>query len=75
MQPDLSTKRGAAPSRARRVDLAMIQLAEMLPPTPSALWTLARQMGLDQAVGGLPFDDPLNGAEAPWDYMPLLRMK
>src|SRR6266568_5113209 len=53
----------------------MIQLAEMLPPTPSALWTLANQMGLDQAVGGLPFDDPLNGSDAPWDFMPLLRMK
>jgi len=53
----------------------MIQLAEMLPPTPSALWTLARQMGLDYAVAGLPFDDPLNGADAPWDFMPLLRMQ
>jgi mannonate dehydratase len=53
----------------------MIQLAEMLPPTPSALWTLASQMGLDQAVGGLPFGDPLNGADAPWDFMPLLRMQ
>ena len=53
----------------------MIQLAEMLPPTPSALWTLARQMGLEQAVGGLPFDDPQNGADAPWDFMPLLRTK
>jgi mannonate dehydratase len=53
----------------------MIQLAEMLPPSPSALWTLASQMGLDHAVGGLPFDDPLNGSDAPWDYMPLLRMK
>ncbi len=53
----------------------MIQLAEMLPPTPSALWTLASQMGLDQAVGGLPFEDPLNGSDAPWDFMPLLRMK
>lgn len=53
----------------------MIQLAEFLPPTPSPLWTLARQMGVDHAVGGLPFDDPLNGADAPWDYMPLLRMK
>src|SRR5262249_19116284 len=54
---------------------AMIQLSEMLPPTPSALWTLASQMGLDNAVGGLPFDDPLNGADAPWDFMPLLRMQ
>jgi mannonate dehydratase len=53
----------------------VIQLAEFLPPTPSPLWTLARQMGVDHAVGGLPFDDPLNGADAPWDYMPLLRMK
>lgn len=53
----------------------MIQLAEMLPPTPSALWTLCRQMGVEHAVGGLPFDDPLNGADAAWDYMPLLRMK
>jgi mannonate dehydratase len=53
----------------------MIQLAEMLPPTPSALWTLAQQMGLDQAVGGMPFGDPQNGTDAPWDFMPLLRTK
>ncbi len=49
----------------------MIQLAEMLPPEPSALWTLASQ----RAVGELPFTDPLNGPDAPWDFMPLLRMK
>jgi mannonate dehydratase len=53
----------------------VIQLAEMLPPTPSALWTLARQMGLEHAVGGLPFNDPQNGTDAPWDFMPLLRTK
>jgi mannonate dehydratase len=53
----------------------MIQLAEMLPPTPSALWTLASQMGLENAVGGLPFNDPQNGSAAPWDYAPLLRTK
>ncbi|MDQ6674502.1 MAG: mannonate dehydratase, partial [Chloroflexota bacterium] len=53
----------------------MIQLAEMLPPTPSPLWTLARQMGLEHAVGGLPFDDPQNGTDAAWDFMPLLRTK
>ncbi len=53
----------------------MIELAEMLPPVPSALWTLARQMGLEYAVGGLPFNDPLNGSDKPWDFMPLLRTK
>src|SRR5918911_740023 len=53
----------------------MIELAEMLPPTPSPLWTLCRQMGLEYAVGGLPFADPLNGSDRPWDFMPLLRMQ
>ena len=53
----------------------MIQLSEVLPPTPSALWTLASQMGLDQCVGGLPFDDPLNGDDQPWDFAPLQRTK
>ena len=46
------------PPRARYICRRMIELAEMLPPTPSALWTLASQMGLEYAVGGLPFDDP-----------------
>ena len=53
----------------------MIEIAEFLPPTPSSLWKLAKQAGVDQAVGGLPFDDRLNGADAPWDYLPLLRMQ
>jgi mannonate dehydratase len=53
----------------------MIELAEMLPPTPSALWTLASQMGLEYAVGGMPFDDPDNGSDEPWDFAPLLRTK
>jgi mannonate dehydratase len=53
----------------------MIKIAEFLPPTPSPLWKLAKQAGVDYAVGGLPFDDPLNAGDAPWDYMPLLRMK
>jgi mannonate dehydratase len=53
----------------------MIELAEMLPPSPSALWVLASQMGLKYAVGGLPFDDPDNGSDQPWDYAPLLRTK
>jgi len=53
----------------------MIKIAEFLSPTPSPLWKLAKQGGADYAVGGLPFDDLLNGDDAPWDYMPLLRMK
>jgi mannonate dehydratase len=53
----------------------MIQIAEFLPPTPSPLWKLSKQAGVDWAVGGLPFDDPQNGSEAPWDYRPLLRTK
>ena len=53
----------------------MIHIAEFLPPTPSPLWKLAKQAGVDWAVGGLPFGEPFNGADAPWDYMPLLRMK
>jgi len=32
-------------------------------------------MGLEHAVGGLPFNDPQNGTDAPWDFMPLLRTK
>src|SRR5258706_4586300 len=53
----------------------MIEIAEFLPPTPSPLWKLSKQAGVDWAVGGLPFDDPLNGADAPWDRAPLQRIK
>lgn len=53
----------------------MIEIAEFLAPTPSPLWKLAKQAGIDWAVGGLPFNEPFNGVDAPWDYLPLLRMK
>jgi mannonate dehydratase len=53
----------------------MMQIAEYLPPTPTPLWKLARQAGVDWVVGGLPFDDPANGDDAPWDYAPLARIK
>jgi mannonate dehydratase len=53
----------------------MIEIAEFLPPTPSLVWNLAKQAGVDEAVGGLPFDDPMNGADKPWDFLPLQRMK
>jgi mannonate dehydratase len=53
----------------------MIEIAEVLPTTPSPLWKLAKQAGVDWVVGGLPFGESFNGADAPWDYMPLLRVK
>lgn len=53
----------------------MIQIAEFLPPTLGPLWRLARQAGVDYVVGGLPFGEGFNGADAPWDYLPLLRMR
>jgi mannonate dehydratase len=53
----------------------MIEIAEFLPPLPTSLWRLAKQAGVDFAVGGLPFGEPFNGSDAPWDYLPLLRMK
>lgn len=55
----------------------MIKIAEMLPPDDSALplWRLMRQVGVDKAVGGLAPASTLGPGQAPWDYLPLLRMK
>src|SRR5690242_20048933 len=53
----------------------MINIAEVIPPTPSPVWKLAKQAGVDWAVGGLPPADLLTGTEQPWDYIPLKRMK
>ncbi|GAB4431781.1 MAG: mannonate dehydratase [Chloroflexi bacterium OHK40] len=53
----------------------MIKIAEYLPPTPTPLWRLAKQAGVDYAVGGLPIPADLSDSDRPWDYLPLLRMK
>ena len=53
----------------------MLEIAEYINPIPSPLWRLAKQAGVDLAVGGLPPADTLKPGEAPWDYAPLLRMK
>jgi len=53
----------------------MIEIAEFLSPTPSPLWRLAKQAGVDIAVGGLPTEADLRPDERPWDLGPLTRMK
>jgi len=52
----------------------MLEIAEFIAPTPSPLWKLARQAGIDLAVGGLPFDD-LRPGEGLCDLDPLTRMQ
>jgi mannonate dehydratase len=56
----------------------MLKLAEVLPPQHSVLWTLAKQCGVDYAVGtfdwsgGLDVDDP---EDLPWSFTSLARIK
>ncbi len=51
----------------------MLEIAEYITPTPSALWKLAKQAGVDLAVGGLPAD--LKPGENLCDLASLTRMK
>ncbi|WDR01600.1 mannonate dehydratase [Devosia algicola] len=52
----------------------MLEIAEFISPTPSPVWKLAQQAGVNLAVGGLPFDT-LKADEQVGDYAPLSRMK
>ena len=52
----------------------MLEIAEYLPPTVTPLWRLAKQAGVNLAVGGLAPDDLLQG-DRPWDLGPLTRTK
>jgi len=52
----------------------MLEIAEFISPEPSPVWKLAKQAGVDLAVGGLP-SNMLQPGEAPWDLAPLQRMK
>jgi mannonate dehydratase len=53
----------------------MIEIAEFISPIRSPLWRLAKQAGVDVAVGGLPTEADLRPGERPWDLGPLTRMK
>ncbi len=51
----------------------MIEIAEMLNPQPTPLWKLAKQAGVNHAVGGLPRND--GSSERPWEFEPLRQLK
>jgi len=53
----------------------MLEIAEFIAPVHSPLWKLAKQAGVDLAVGGLPTADDCQAGEQPWDLEPLRRMK
>ncbi|WP_274653430.1 mannonate dehydratase [Paenibacillus humicola] len=50
-----------------------MRLAEFFPSQPNRLWRLAKQMGVDYAVGPLAWEE--KGQHKPWDLMPLIHMK
>lgn len=52
----------------------MLEIAEFITPAETPVWKLARQAGVDLAVGGLPFD-MLEHGEGLCDLAPLTRMK
>ena len=52
----------------------MLEIAEFITPNPTPLWKLAKQAGIDLAVGGLPVDS-LKPGEGLCDLAPLTRMK
>ena len=55
----------------------MIKIAEVFGPEDKALWTLAKQCGVDHVVGGIDLHPIADAApeKQPWSYMSLLRAK
>jgi len=55
----------------------MIKIAEVLPPSPTPLWRLVKQCGVDHVVGAMDFSRGLAvpKEQLPWSFMSLTRMK
>ncbi|HHZ91277.1 TPA: mannonate dehydratase, partial [Candidatus Poribacteria bacterium] len=56
----------------------MIEVAEMLSPHPSALWTMVKQCGINHVVGAMDFSrgtENLNPEDLPWGYNSLAGVK
>ncbi len=46
----------------------MIAIAELLPPHPCLLWTQVHQVGVNHAVGLLPYDPPTSDDTEPFSW-------
>ncbi len=57
--------------------MALLEIAEVLPPRPTPLWRLFKQCGVNHVVGVMDFSRGLDVGreELPWSYMSLLRLK
>jgi len=55
----------------------MMDIAEVLPPIQSALWTMVKQCGIEDVVGVMDFSRGLDvpADDLPWSYLSLVRLK
>lgn len=55
----------------------MIKIAEFLPPQRTSLWTMVKQCGIENVVGGMDLSREAspNKEDLPWSYMSLVRLK
>ena len=49
-----------------------MNFAFFLQPEPNELWTVAAQLGVENAVTGLPHT---SDGRSSWDFLPMLQMK
>ena len=57
--------------------MAMIKIAEILPPRPSPLWKMVKQCGVDRVVGTMEYrrGRPIDPQDPPWGEAALRRIK